>query len=63
VKARPSLAGIYKTAPLLTRPAGVIWRSYYYSGSARIAMREDSDQGSEEVKPSPSNLPWSLAIL
>jgi len=47
VKARPHLARIHKAVMLLTRPAGVIWRSYYYSGSTRIAMREDSDQGSE----------------
>jgi len=46
-KARPHLARVYKPAMLLTRPAGVIWRSYYYAGSARIAMREDSDHGSE----------------
>jgi RHS repeat-associated protein len=46
-KARPHLARVYKAVMLLTRPAGVIWRSYYYSGSTRIAMREDSDQGSE----------------
>jgi len=53
---RPHLAridkfGVYtersRSAMLLTRPAGVIWRSYYYAGSTRIAMREDSDQGSE----------------
>jgi len=58
-KARPHLARIHKSAMLLTRPAGVIWRSYYYSDSARIAMREDSDQGSEVYyiltdHPSPS---------
>jgi len=51
---RPHLARAHPSAMLLTRPAGVIWRSYYYAGSTRIAMREDSDQGSEEVKPSPS---------
>jgi RHS repeat-associated protein len=47
LKARPHLARAHPSIMLLTRPAGVIWRSYYYAGPTRIAMREDSDQGSE----------------
>jgi RHS repeat-associated protein len=43
---RPRLARVHPSSMLLTRPAGVIWRSYYYAGPTRIAMREDSDEGS-----------------
>ena len=35
----------------LARGTGVVWRSYYYAGLSRIALREDSDQGSEVGRP------------
>jgi RHS repeat-associated protein len=44
---RPRPAGVYKLAFTLTRGEGVVWRSYYYAGASRIAMREDSDSGTE----------------
>jgi hypothetical protein len=46
VGSRPRPVGSYMRLSL-TRDTGVIWRSYYYAGGARIAMREDSDEGTE----------------
>jgi RHS repeat-associated protein len=51
----PRPAGVYKLAFTLTRGEGVVWRSYYgvyteqmrSAGSSRIAMRADSDSGTE----------------
>jgi hypothetical protein len=39
LNAKPRQAGVQRTAALLTPPPGVIWRSYYYTGAARIARR------------------------
>jgi RHS repeat-associated protein len=39
--------GMTKSAFTLTRQAGQVWRSYYYAGAARVAMREVNDDGSE----------------
>jgi RHS repeat-associated protein len=52
---RPRPAGVYKALQTLTRGEGVVWRSYYgvyteqmrSAGSSRIAMRADSDSGTE----------------
>jgi RHS repeat-associated protein len=52
---RPRPAGVYKALQTLTRGEGVVWRIYYgvyteqmrSAGSSRIAMRADSDSGTE----------------
>jgi hypothetical protein len=35
-------SGSYKPAASPTPPAGITWRSYYYAGSTRVAMREQT---------------------
>jgi RHS repeat-associated protein len=55
VKAATSFHSLLKRLPAvqaisllnLVRGTGVVWRSYYYAGTARIAMREVSDEGTE----------------
>jgi RHS repeat-associated protein len=46
-KTAPHAEVMPKSAFTLTRQAGQVWKSYYYAGAARIAMREENDEGSE----------------
>jgi RHS repeat-associated protein len=49
VKARPRQVKGLRMQLSLVRETGVVWRSYYFAEAARIAMRQDSDAGSEVI--------------
>jgi RHS repeat-associated protein len=49
VKAQPRQVKGLRMQLSLLRETGAVWRSYYFAGAARIAMREDSDAGSEVI--------------
>jgi RHS repeat-associated protein len=46
-KTAPRAEVMPKSAFTLTRQTGQVWNSYYYAGAARVAMREENDEGSE----------------
>jgi RHS repeat-associated protein len=49
VKSRPRQVKGLRMQLSLVRETGVVWRSYYLAGAARIAMRQDNDAGSEVI--------------